>query len=69
MLSESKKHLASVNESYTQHMGFALKFAMCCFKAGFMAIAHALVPALFKTGASDEIKRLCEAVKPDCRDV
>ena len=69
MLSKSKEHLVSVNESYTQHMGFALRFGLCCFKAGFMAATHALIPAFFQTGASDEVKRLCAALDPECRDL
>ena len=69
MLSSSKDHLKSVDETYFQHMGFALKFACCCIKAGLMAIIHAFIPAFFQTSASKEIKCLAEKVAPDNRNL
>jgi len=69
MLSKSKDHLETVDETYIQHMFFALKFSLCCFKAGVMALLHALIPAMFQTGASEEIKRLAKCISPDVRDL
>lgn len=45
-------HPASVNETYLQHLWFALRFASRLFAAAAAALVHALVPALFETTAS-----------------
>jgi len=51
-------HPATVNESYFQHMRFALGFAFWLSLAGMAALVHAFVPALFETTASRILKRL-----------
>ena len=45
-------HPASVDESYFQHMGFALRFAFWLFVAGFAALIHAVIPAACEKTAS-----------------
>ena len=62
MLKKCKKHLDSVEESYFQHLKFAFRYSMCCFKAGFMALAHALFPCFFERSASEMVKRLAGCV-------
>lgn len=52
------EHPASVDETYFQHMRFALSFAGTLFVAAFAALAHAFIPALCETTASRIIKRL-----------
>lgn len=64
MLQESRDHLASAGESYTEHCRFALRYAAGCFQAGFMALIHAFVPAMFMTGASQKIKDLAGRRRP-----
>ena len=51
-------HPGSVNETYFQHMRFALGFAFWLFIAGIAALIHALVPAACETTASRILKRL-----------
>ncbi len=51
-------HPASVNESYGQHMRFALGFAGSLALAAGAALVHALIPALCETTASRILRRL-----------
>lgn len=51
-------HPHSVDESYAEHMGFALRFAGLLFLAGGAALVHALIPALCKTTASGLIRKM-----------
>lgn len=53
-------HPAEVDESFLQHMAFALRFAGLLFVAALAALVHALVPCLFKKTASSIIARLYE---------
>jgi hypothetical protein len=62
MLKKCKNHLGSVEESYFQHMKFALKYSFCCFKAGFMSLIHAFFPCCFMSSASQTIKKLAGCV-------
>ncbi len=52
------EHPHSVNETYGQHFGVAMGFGLRLIGAGLAAVIHALIPALFKTTASQEIRRL-----------
>lgn len=51
-------HPASVDESFLQHMIFALTFAGLLFLAFWAALIHAFVPCLFEKTASRIILRL-----------
>lgn len=51
-------HPASVNETYFQHMRFAIGFAGALAFAAGAALVHAVVPALCQTTASRIIRRL-----------
>ncbi len=51
-------HPASVDETYLQHMRFALGFAFWLTVAGLAALVHALIPALCETTASRILSRL-----------
>ena len=51
-------HPASVNESYGQHMQFALGFAFWLMVAAGAALLQALVPALCQPTASRILTRL-----------
>lgn len=51
-------HPASVNETYFEHMRFALRFSASLFGAAFAALIHAFLPAFFEKTASNIIKRL-----------
>ena len=53
-------HPAKVDETFFQHMLFALKFAGLLFAAAGAALVHALVPWLFEKTASRIIKTLYE---------
>ena len=51
-------HPASVDETYFQHMKFALTFAFWLAVAAGAALVHAIMPALCETTASRILKRL-----------
>lgn len=51
-------HPGSVNESYFQHMRFALGFAFWLMIAGLAAFAHAVVPAVCETTAGRILRML-----------
>ncbi len=51
-------HPHAVGESYTQHAGFALRFAGQLAMAAGAAAVHAVCPALFDHSASARVKRL-----------
>ncbi len=51
-------HPAKVDESFFEHMLFALRFAGLLFAAGGAALVHALVPCLFEKTASGIIAKL-----------
>ncbi|MEM6887714.1 MAG: DUF6356 family protein [Pseudomonadota bacterium] len=51
-------HPATVNESYFQHLIFALRFSSLLFAAGGAAFVHAFVPCLFEKTAGLMICRM-----------
>jgi len=51
-------HPRSVNESYLEHQGRAIKFSLSLLGAGLACFVHALVPALFERTASRAIEKL-----------
>lgn len=51
-------HPAKVDETFFQHMLFAVKFAGLLFAAAGAALVHAFVPCLFENTASTIIARL-----------
>ena len=60
MIKDSKEHLNSVNETYIQHFKIAFNIGVIMVVGGFHAIFHAIYPSVFKTSASDKIKKLYE---------
>lgn len=52
------EHPAKVDETFLEHMAFALKFAGLLFAAGGAALVHAIVPCLFEKTASGIIAKL-----------
>ena len=53
-------HPASVDETYVEHMAFAVRFSGRLFAAAFMALVHAFLPFLFKSSASGIVRELYE---------
>lgn len=51
-------HPASVDESFFEHMWFALRFAGLLFVAAGAALLHAIVPCMFEKTASGIIEKL-----------
>ena len=51
-------HPASVEESYFEHMGFALRFAFWLGVAALAALVHAVFPAACEKTASRIVTRL-----------
>ena len=58
-------HPATVNETYFEHMRFALTFAFWLTMAGLAALVHAFIPAACETTASRILRRL--VAKMDAR--
>ncbi len=53
-------HPASVNETYWQHLRFALRFGVRMTQGGVAALVHALLPFCFTTTASRISDQLIE---------
>ncbi|MBU2982381.1 hypothetical protein KO498_11235 [Lentibacter algarum] len=53
-------HPKAVDESFFEHMLFALRFSFWLFVAAFAALLHAFVPAACEKTASTIIARLYE---------
>ncbi|MEM8537014.1 MAG: DUF6356 family protein [Pseudomonadota bacterium] len=53
-------HPATVNETYFEHMRFALGFAFWLLVAAGAALIHAILPALCETTASSILRRLTD---------
>lgn len=51
-------HPQSVDESFFQHMRFALKFSGALFAAAGAALVHAFIPCAFEKTASGIIEKL-----------
>ena len=51
-------HPQSVDETYFEHAGFALRFSSLLFLAAFAALIHAIIPAFFEKTASSIIADL-----------
>ena len=56
-------HPQAVNESYFEHMVFALKFSGRLFRAAFAAFAHGFVPAVCETTASEAILAMNDEIR------
>ncbi|MEP5728756.1 MAG: DUF6356 family protein [Sulfitobacter sp.] len=53
-------HPAQVDETFFEHMWFALRFSALLFAAAGAALVHAIVPCLFEKTASRIIAQLYE---------
>ncbi len=51
-------HPAKVDESFLEHMAFAMKFSGLLFAAAGAALVHAAIPCLFEKTASGIIAQL-----------
>jgi hypothetical protein len=51
-------HPSSVDETYVQHMRFALGFVFWLIAAGIAALVHAVFPAMCETTASRILRKL-----------
>lgn len=51
-------HPRTVEESYFEHMRFAIGFSARLIGAGLAALVHAFIPCLFETTASRMIKAM-----------
>jgi hypothetical protein len=58
LVTESREHLAGVDEDYLEHMRFASSVGGILLVAGLCCIIHSLVPALFPSSASRRIRHL-----------
>lgn len=57
------RHPRSIGESYVQHLGAAMRFALDLFGAAAACLLHALVPGLFERSASRTVARLHAQLK------
>ena len=58
IISKSREHYKSANETYFEHMRVAIKVSFELLSASFMASVHAIIPAIFQKGASTKILKL-----------
>ena len=68
MINSSKKHLENANESYFEHMFFALKISINLILGGLMALIHSIVPGIFTKNASTIILKLSDQIKERKKD-
>jgi hypothetical protein len=59
-------HPSSVGETYTEHMGVSVSYAMPLTKAAAAAYVHAFLPFLFTTTASGIVKGLYDRMTRRC---
>ena len=52
------EHPSEVGESYTEHAAHASSYGWRLLKASLCAYAHAIVPGVHKTTASDTVKEM-----------
>ena len=57
------KHPKEVNETYFEHMKCAFKFFCTLLKLSLAALIHSVFPFLFKTTASNGIKKLNDCMQ------
>lgn len=60
--SESRKHLATVGESYSTHGWFAVKWGFFLIFTGLASVIHGIVPAWFPFTAPRNIVKLKKLV-------
>lgn len=63
MIKNCKNHLHDVEESYFEHMGFALQIAGLSFWAGLVLILHAFIPGIFLTDGSRTIAKMTDIIE------
>lgn len=63
MLKKCKDHVESVNETYFEHMIFALGFSGKLLFAGCAVLVHAICPALCQTTGSRMIFELNDTLR------
>jgi Family of unknown function (DUF6356) len=56
------EHPASVDETYFQHLRFAVNFSVLLLAAGAAALVHALIPCLFEKTAGNIVRKLYQAI-------
>lgn len=57
------KHPAKINETYFQHLRFAMYCGIQMIIAGMACIIHAIFPFCCKTNASDFIIKMVDVIK------
>ena len=57
-MSRFTRHLDSVGETYSQHLGHALGFSLVMFGGAVACLVHALLPFAFERTGSECIRRL-----------
>ena len=62
MIGASKRHLGDADESYFEHLRFAIKVGTLAIGGGLACFAHALIPALFTTTGSSAIRRVTKMI-------
>lgn len=65
-------HPETVDETFLEHMSFALVFSASLFAAAFAALVHAFIPCLFEKTASRIVLRLSDRInnrKPSASNV
>jgi hypothetical protein len=61
---KKSNHLLDANKGYLEHLSGALKTSGECFFAGTTAFLHGFIPFLFKTSASDTVKKIYKRQNP-----
>ena len=54
------QHPSSIDETYVEHMGNALKFSFTFLQLAVIAYIHAFLPFMFTNTGSDKVRELNE---------
>ena len=63
------RHLHDVDETYTQHLCHAMRFAVAMFFGALACLVHAFLPFLFETTGSRCITRLYDRMVSNRRNL
>ena len=58
MIEDSRQHLREADETYGEHLAFALTVGLMAIGAGLACLIHAIIPALCKRRCSETVREL-----------
>lgn len=63
LMQRSRDHLDNLDETYWQHLGFALRHVVMLIGVIFRLTIHAIVPGWFEFGSSQRLERITASLQ------